>query len=311
MRCRTRECGGIGAAGFALPIVLIVLALLTTLALGLSKMVSSRIQDLQLRKELWQTEKQAIDLVHLQLYALLTGEYSQNTVKAGDYRFYLDGREMTDGSSPFTLQNAAGLYSLALYSEKRFTAFLRNFTDADTARHLSAVLGDWIDTDSQTRFRGMEAAAYISSGRKQLPRNGKLRSVEELLHLPSMTKELFYGEGGNPGLRDMVLAGGSSHFNISTAPVEVLGPMLGVSRSLEGQLLSAREREDWGEMRRLINIDNWVFGGASPFFPGFRYVFTYGGDTGRVIRVQVRLTPFGPALPYQIIEWQTPYFGHG
>ena len=127
----------------------------------------------------------------------------------------------------------------------------------------------------------------------------------------SMTDELFFGANGSPGIREMVFAGGSSHFNISTAPVEVLGPMLGVGKSIEDQLLSARERENWGEMRRLINIDNWVFGGASPFAPGYRYVLTYGDDAAGIIRVQVRLTPYGPALPYQIVEWQAPYFGHG
>ena len=310
-RCTAVTSSAAKRAGFVLPVVLIVLALLTVMSMAMSQMARDRVAEIQMRKELWEREKAARAASEAIIYALLTGSYGIRSCRSGDVELNIDGRPSEIMNAPVVVQDGAGLFSLAFYNEAKFRLLIEKLVDANTARKISAELGDWIDEDSRARFRGLESAGYRARGLPQRPRNAPVRSVEELLQLPSMTADIFYGAEGKPGIRELVLAGGSDHFNMGTAPEWVLGPMLGTRGAHESALLSAKLRENWQAMLEMVSPVDWVFNQASPLAPGARYVVKFPAGEDAPIRLHVYLDPFAEDIPYKLIDWRVPDYGSG
>ena len=67
---------------------------------------------------------------------------------------------------------------------------LKSIMGSKEAAQVTAELRDWMDEDDRRRFRGFERADYSSDGLPQRPRNAPLRSIDELLELPSVTPSL-------------------------------------------------------------------------------------------------------------------------
>lgn len=81
---------------------------------------------------------------------------------------------------------------------------------------------DWIDADSEVTATGAESAYYQGLGKSYGPRNGPMESVDELLMVRGITRELFYGIEDRPGLNRLLTVTGEGSVNINTAPKEVL-----------------------------------------------------------------------------------------
>ncbi len=60
---------------------------------------------------------------------------------------------------------------------------------------------DWLDEDRLTRENGAEAAEYAAMGITIEPRNGLPMSLDELLFVRGMTRELLYGERDSRGIK--------------------------------------------------------------------------------------------------------------
>ncbi|MFB3926697.1 MAG: general secretion pathway protein GspK [Syntrophales bacterium] len=75
---------------------------------------------------------------------------------------------------------------------------------------------DWIDTDSE--LTGGE------KGQKEPPfsKNAPLDSIEELLMVKGISRDLFYGKDGVPGIAQYLTIFGDGRININTAPKLVL-----------------------------------------------------------------------------------------
>jgi len=289
---------------FVLPLVLIVLALLSVLSMGLSQLAREKVLDVQLRKSLWHTESEAYDQLHRSLFILLAGQYREQEVVLGDQVLPIDGRWQQREGVRVSVQDVAGLYGLGLYQPRVLQHLLESFVDKNTALKVSMELKDWIDEDDETSYLGAESGDYVNLNLSQRPRNAPLRSVEELLELPSMTLELFGGEGGFEGLSRLLVAGGDSHFNLPTAPDLLIGPLLGLPSAESKALVDAKRHKDWAEVTRLVNASHPVFDGYSPFAHGSRYRLLI--DAGHRVRTQVLLTPYGSSKLFKIIEWQAP-----
>ena len=298
----------VSGKGFALPLVLIVIALLAVLSMGLSQMARNRMADLQLRKDIWANEKVAQDIVHQSVYAMLVGQYSERDLLFDGNIIPLDGRPFKWGAVELQIQDEAGLMSLAFYNRKMFNRLLNKLTDSKTASRISAELADWIDEDNTRQFGGMEAANYISEGLLQSPRNAPIRSLSELLELPSMTIELFNGESGSDGLVDLLAAGGSDFFNVATAPDRVLAPVLGLSKGAETRLLSYKKQGDWSQVTAMVDSHPWLFDGLSPLSHGNRYRFSIKGSEGRAVKARVLLSPYREDRLFSLVDWRAPHY---
>jgi general secretion pathway protein K len=81
---------------------------------------------------------------------------------------------------------------------------------------------DWIDADDQVTGAGAEGAYYAGLERPYASKNAPLDCVEELLMVKGMTRDLFYGAGGAPGLSQFLTVFSSGGININTAPKPLL-----------------------------------------------------------------------------------------
>jgi general secretion pathway protein K len=80
---------------------------------------------------------------------------------------------------------------------------------------------DWIDKDDEvTGIFGAEDTSYRSRGYRC--RNGAFHTLEELLLVNGMTKEIFFGNERGEGIHPYFTAFGRSEININTAPVPIL-----------------------------------------------------------------------------------------
>lgn len=90
--------------------------------------------------------------------------------------------------------------------------------EQENAERLVRAMRDWIDANEEGEFEG---PAYAAKEVAQRPRNAAMASLDELLLVLGMPKELYFGGQGVPGLRDLLTVHGSK-VNINTASALVL-----------------------------------------------------------------------------------------
>ncbi len=100
---------------------------------------------------------------------------------------------------------------------------------------------DWRDTDNLLRQDGAENEYYLNQRPPHRAKNGLFDSPDELLMVRGMTRELFYGSNGVPGLRDIVsVYSRSPRINIRTAPAAVLQVLLNTDPTQATDMVTGR-----------------------------------------------------------------------
>jgi len=296
--------------GFVLPMTLIVLALLTVLSMGLSQMARSHIRDVQLRSDLFNQGLAMKSRAQWVLYHLLTGVPEKRVFRTGAFELPVDATPVASSDMTIRVQDGAGLLGLAVFKPFVFESLLKKLLPRQDASILSARLGDWLDADNHVRYQGMEEADYVSAGLSVRPRNGALRSVDELLEIPGFTAELYNGVGGQQGLRDLLLAGGEVHFNLATAPEILIGPVLGVSGSELARIISLRAKGAWQQLSQRVNRNPVFTEDFSPFAPGLLFQIRVRALSGMSLRAIYILEPYKD-VPYRLVLWQYPDYERG
>lgn len=78
-------------------------------------------------------------------------------------------------------------------------AIVRAGADDGMAEQLADVIADFVDQDDLTRLHGAEKDRYKQLGLPYIPFNGPLISLDQLLLVPGVTSQLFYGHArGEP-----------------------------------------------------------------------------------------------------------------
>jgi type II secretory pathway component PulK len=114
--------------------------------------------------------------------------------------------------------------------------------DKQTRDVVGDSLQDWKDPDDLHRTNGAESEDYYL----KLPvpyraRNGALQDTAELLQIRGVTREIYAGADGRPGLADLVTVVGRDTVNMNTAAPAVL-TALGLSAAEISEIVSARAR---------------------------------------------------------------------
>lgn len=94
--------------------------------------------------------------------------------------------------------------------------------DEQQVRDIVDAIKDWIDADDEPTGFGAENAYYKGLEKPYPCKNGPLDSIDELLKIKGITKDLFYGSENVPGLRNYVTVHGEGKININTAPPIIL-----------------------------------------------------------------------------------------
>lgn len=115
-------------------------------------------------------------------------------------------------------ENAQYTLWLRFLSSGRFA-----LQDEQEAIALLDAIKDWIDSDDEERDYGAESGYYLSLEKPYKPRNAPVQSLEELLLVRGMTKDIFYGNEEYSGIFDYLTSYGSDgKININSAPPHVL-----------------------------------------------------------------------------------------
>jgi general secretion pathway protein K len=133
--------------------------------------------------------------------------------------------------------------------------------DIDGQQEVVDAIIDWRDSDDMHRLHGAEDEYYMKLPEPYRAKNGRFDSVDELLQVRGITRELFYGiEGRQFGGSDQPVIplrevfsvfNESANINVRTAPVAVLRVVLGGDEDALEEVLIARE-EDPGSVLGLI-----------------------------------------------------------
>lgn len=291
--------------GFVLPLALIILAILSALAMGLSEQARNRLKEIQRQQIEWQNELAYRSVLQQVIQILLIGETRYNKIVLNNLQLPIDGRPVTMDGVSVAVQDSAGLLGLGWYRADWMRRLLQQISSKQTADRLSDELADWIDDDHVRRRYGLEVTEYFAAGKKYQPRNAAIRSLDELLELPSMTAELYNGHADRPGLRELLIAGGSDHLNVATAPAPVLQAVLGLSAQQLGRILIARQQQNWLQISKLLPSGHEAYGDYGPFAPSNIFRIKIHRKNNAALLVDVRLTPTKPK-PYEIILWHYP-----
>jgi general secretion pathway protein K len=170
--------------GFALPLVLWLLAMLGLLGAQLASAVRL---DIQIAGNLANAAHVAALLdaglaraVHDLLRAQETGSGS---ILAGPIEYRLGG-----GTVVVTVRSESGRIQPSLASEGLMTALFEVAgVDPQQAQELAAAVADWGDADQEARPGGAEAADYRAAGANYVPPDGPFTTETELLQVRGMT----------------------------------------------------------------------------------------------------------------------------
>ncbi|HLB31485.1 MAG TPA: hypothetical protein VJN91_08150 [Gammaproteobacteria bacterium] len=174
--------------GMALVIVLWMMALLTLLAAGFSRMTRTEIVVVSQQAEQARVRAMAEAGVWLAIHDLLSVEVDRDWV--------CDGREYVlpwhDGALRLRLQDEAGRIDLnTARAELLQGLLLSSVVDETTANNLLQSIMDWRDRDSERRIAGAEDDDYRRSGLAYDAKDGPFNGVAELRRVMGMNDEIF------------------------------------------------------------------------------------------------------------------------
>lgn len=114
------------------------------------------------------------------------------------------------------------------YNSKQKDLLIRLFTseefnlDIDEAEDITDAIKDWIDKDDEVTRFGAEDSYYQSLESPYECGNRPLESLDDLLLIKGISRDLYYGVDGNPGIRSYLTVRGKGQININTADPVVL-----------------------------------------------------------------------------------------
>ncbi|NVL90263.1 MAG: type II secretion system minor pseudopilin GspK [Desulfobacterales bacterium] len=94
--------------------------------------------------------------------------------------------------------------------------------DPEEVDNIVDAVKDWIDADDNSTRFGAENAYYQALEKPYSCKNAPIEFLEELLLVRGITKDLFYGSGGKPGISNYLSTHGDGKININTAGPLVL-----------------------------------------------------------------------------------------
>ena len=125
----------------------------------------------------------------------------------------------------------------------------------DQIDELIASWGDWVDLNNNAGIDGAEAEYYEALDNPYIPRNGKLETVEEILHIKGF-EEVF---------SDVELASAFTLYtddelvNLNLATVEAMQLLPGLDDELIGEILAFRQNNEFrgnGDVAQIVPAEN-------------------------------------------------------
>ncbi len=281
-------------SGVALVIVLWLLALLTLLAAGFSRMTRTEI--VLIGQHARQAEARAS--AEAGVWLAIRDQLAAET----DREWIADGREYElpwpPGSIRLRLQDEAGRIDLnTARAELLQGLLLTSGIGEPEAGYLLEAIMDWRDRDHDRRVNGAEDEDYLGAGLDHGAKDGPFNSVEELRQTLGMTAEIFAAI--EPAL---TVYSHQPGINPALAPPEVLRAIPGISETDISALLGSREREIEDGMLLTAGADNSFL--TQVRGQTIRVVSTGSAGENRVLLDVTVLLSRNPDAPFSILAWR-------
>ncbi len=266
--------------GFALAMVLWVLAGLAVVAAAVASQAYTNAMSVKLLREQVNAERALISATARTELIASTSIPRALSLDSISGRLLLDGRTMLlNQDERISLQDVRGLVHLGRAVPPKIIALMRQCgADEHQAAELADALADYQDADDLKRLQGAESFEYRAKGLPP-PRNSPMLNARELQRLYGMDK--LAARWQEHHCDDMVSTQGDGNFNRNTAPLGVL-MIDGLDETAAKALISARGD---GLPEQL---------GAGQTGPTNPFSWTGIGTVGKVVRVRHQLQP---------IEW--------
>jgi general secretion pathway protein K len=282
-----------GNRGIALLLVLWALVLLGTLALGFSW--SMRTEAMAARNGIdearaWFQARSGVS----RAVALLRSLPPDNVLAAA-----IAGKD-DDASYDVRVESESGKVDVNIVTGEVLLEILkRGGLPEEEAESVRDAILDWRDEDDVARPRGAERAEYAQMPEPVVPRNGKLRGVEELSLVKGVTKEFYHVFLS----RVFTTYGNSPKVNFLRAPEIVLRSLPGVSAEAAARIVARRPEgppisyPDLAAMvgEGLLTAQGLalISGGVSSNVYTITATGRAGGDVTRIVRCIVEVTGSG------------------
>ena len=104
---------------------------------------------------------------------------------------------------------------------------------------------DWKDKDDLHRLNGAESDYYLSLPNPYKAKNSNFETLEELLSVKGVTREILYGEGKKKGLIDfLTVHGKTNRININAASKEILLSIPGITADMVEEIINYRQNKE-------------------------------------------------------------------
>jgi len=293
-------------AGFALVIVLWVLAGLAVVAVAVAGSASNTARSVKLLRDRLVAERAFISTDARIAVLAATGAGQRNSIISSGGNLIVDGRMTRVGDHQWVqIQETRGLLNLNLPDAMRLPKLLRYCGASEAqAAALGDALADYIDADDLKRINGAEGFEYRAAGLPE-PRNSPLLSREELWRVFGFAAIRDSWQAA--GCDRLVTVHGDSALNRNTSPRELL-LIDGISEAAALAMIDAREQglPD-------IAIQTQGDDASNP------YNFVSAGYVGKTLRIrhqmdsiqwiaeyELELTPQREGGPWRMHELRTP-----
>lgn len=289
---------------FALPLVLVILATLTVMSITLSRMAKGVVGLAHHQQQEWRDELLINDAFQQLVVLLMTANRTPGTIEASGISIPADGRWVQFAGLQISVQDANGLF-LIQPSTAMWQALLKAYLPERDAVQVAARIVDWLDADGIASNGGMERAEYLAAGLSVMPRNGSLRTLDELLNIPGITPQLFNtAKDGMPALRDILFLNNTqAGFNPITAPSLVLKTKMNMGDNEVRDFIRYREQKNWAQLEMILGPAR--LGEETKLHMGLEFVILMRTDSGRQARMALRVTA-SHLKPYEILYWYYP-----
>jgi general secretion pathway protein K len=142
-----------------------------------------------------------------------------------------------------------GEYTYNMTQKDLLIRFLRSEEfdlDEETVDDLVDALKDWMDPDHEVTGFGAENSFYQTLDKPYACKNGPVDSLEELLLVRGISRELFYGTDERPGISAyLTTQGNDGKININTAhPLVLMALSEHLDQEMVEEMIAYREDED-------------------------------------------------------------------
>ena len=294
--------------------------LLTLMVFALSSSVRVGTEELQNRKE-------RLQAYYLARGAVLTSSWLLTKMSKAPESPIYPGQQsiewvLPEGKIHVDLTDESGKIDLNKVEEPLLENLLLALGyELDTARPLATSIVDWRNPSSLARWEDAQASGDILEYDPAHSRSYNYYAVEEILNVPGMTPEIFFGhyvrhDDGKverlPGLVDcLTVDSGVPQININYAPRPVLVAVTGMNTQAADFIVTGRAQKPFVSVQEITrefpaSLSGETLSKLTTNNSGFFVLLGTGQTpTGIVARIRAFVKVPGPGeIPFQIIRWK-------